>query len=219
MILYTYFRSSAAYRVRIALALKGLKPELRFVHLVKGGGQQHSPEYRAVNPQGRVPYLIDRLGDGSEVRIGQSLAIIEYLDETQPQPALLPRDAAGRARVRQIALAITADIQPLQNIAVTQRLESQLGADQAQREAWIRHWIDAGFGALEASLARDAATGRFCHGDAPTMADCCLVPQMFAARRFGADLSRYPTLVRIDAECTALPAFAAAAPAAQPDAE
>ncbi len=219
MILYTYFRSSAAFRVRIALELKGLKPEMRFVHLVKGGGQQHSPEYRALNPQGRVPFLLDRLSDGREVKIGQSLAIIEYLDETHPLPALLPRDAAGRARVRQIALAITADIQPLQNLAVTQRLESQLGADQGQRDAWIRHWIDLGLGALETALARDAATGRFCHGDQPTIADCCLVPQLFAARRFGADLARFPTLLRIDAACTAHAAFAAAAPAAQPDAE
>ena len=219
MILYSYFRSSAAYRVRIALQLKGLSPEMRFVHLAKGGGQQHSPEYRALNPQGRVPFLIDRLTDGSEVKIGQSLAIIEYLDETHPQPALLPRDAAGRARVRQIALAISADIQPLQNLGVTQRLESQLGADQPQRDAWVRHWIETGLDALEIALARDAATGRYCHGDQPTMADCCLVPQLFAARRFGADLTRWPTLTRIDAECTALAAFAAAAPGAQADAE
>jgi maleylacetoacetate isomerase len=214
LILYTYFRSSAAYRVRIALALKGLKPELRFIHLVKGGGQQHSPEYRALNPQGRVPFLID-----GATKIGQSLAIIEYLDETHPQPALLPRDAAGRARVRQIALAITADIQPLQNLSTTQYLERELGLDQPARDAWVRHWIDSGLAALEATLAADPATGRFCHGDAPTMADCCLVPQLFAARRFGADLARCPTLARIDAACTALPAFAAAAPAAQPDAE
>lgn len=214
MILYTYFRSSAAYRVRIALALKGLRPELRFVHLVKGGGQQHSSEYRALNPQGRVPFLID-----GATKIGQSLAIIEYLDETQPQPPLLPRDAAGRARVRQIALAITADIQPLQNLSTTQYLERELGLDQSRRDAWVRHWIDAGLAALEATLAGDTATGRFCHGDQPTVADCCLVPQLFAARRFGADLARFPTLARIDAACTALPAFAAAAPAAQPDAE
>ena len=214
MILYTYFRSSAAYRVRIALGLKGLDPERRFVHLAKGGGQQHTPEYRAVNPQGRVPFLID-----GEVKLSQSLAIIEYLDETHPLPALLPKAAAGRARVRQIALAIAADIQPLQNLSVTQRLEKELGVDQAGRDAWVRHWIEAGLTALETMLARDAATGRFCHGDAPTLADCCLVPQMFAARRFGAAVDRWPTLLRIDAECATLPAFAAAAPAAQPDAE
>lgn len=214
MILYTYFRSSAAYRVRIALGLKGLAPEKRFVHLAKGGGQQHSPEYRALNPQGRVPFLID-----GDVKLSQSLAIIEYLDETHPQPPLLPEDAAGRARVRQIALAIAADIQPLQNLVVTQRLEREMGVDQAGRDAWVRHWIDLGLGALETTLARDGATGRYCHGDAPTLADCCLVPQMFAARRFGAAVERWPTLLRIDAECAKLPAFAAAAPAAQPDAE
>ena len=219
MILYTYFRSSAAYRVRIALGLKGLEPEKHFVHLAKGGGQQHSPEYRALNPQGRVPFLIDRLSDGSDVKLSQSLAIIEYLDETHPQPPLLPKDAAGRARVRQIALAIAADIQPLQNLAVTQRLEREMGVDQAGRDAWVRHWIDLGLSALETTLARDGATGRYCHGDAPTLADCCLVPQMFAARRFGAAIDRWPTLLRIDAECAKLPAFAAAAPAAQPDAE
>ena len=214
MILYTYFRSSAAYRVRIALALKGLEPERRFVHLAKGGGQQHSAEYRALNPQGRVPFLVD-----GDVKLSQSLAIIEYLDETHPQPPLLPKDPVGRARVRQIALAIAADIQPLQNLSVTQKLERDHGLDQAARDAWVKHWIETGLTAVEATLARDAATGRYCHGDRPTLADCCVVPQMFAARRFGADLARFPTLVRIDAECTALPAFAAAAPAAQPDAE
>ena len=219
MILYTYFRSSAAYRVRIALGLKGLEPERRFVHLTKGGGQQHSPESRALNPPGRVPFLIDRVADGAEVKLSQSLAIIEYLEETHPQPPLLPQDAAGRARVRQIALAIAADIQPLQNLVVTQRLEREMGVDQAGRDAWVRHWIDTGLTALETMLARDAATGRFCHGDAPTLADCCLVPQMFAARRFGVAVERWPTLARIDAECAKLPAFAAAAPAAQPDAE
>jgi maleylpyruvate isomerase len=214
MILYSYFRSSASYRVRIALGLKGLAFELRPVHLVKGGGQQHSAEYLALNPQGRVPFLLD-----GEVKLSQSLAIIEYLDETHPKPPLLPRDAVGRARVRQIAQVPAMDIQPLQNTSVTKRLETQFGASSEQRDAWVKHWIETGLGALEALLARDAATGRFCHGDAPTLADCCLVPQLFAARRFGADVAAWPTLARIDAACQALPAFAAAAPAAQPDAE
>jgi len=214
VILYTYFRSSAAYRVRIACELKGLQPELRFVHLVKGGGHQHSLEYRALNPQGRVPFLID-----GDLRLGQSLAIVEYLDETHPEPPLLPRDAAGRARVRSIALALAADVQPLQNLSVTQYLEKQFGADQARREAWVVHWITSGLTALETTLAREPATGRFCHGDAPTLADCCLVPQLFAARRFGVDPAGFPTLARIEAACQALPAFFRAAPAQQPDAE
>ena len=214
MILYTYFRSSAAFRVRIALGLKGLAPEQRFVHLVKAGGHQHSLEYRALNPQGRVPFLID-----GEVRLSQSMAIMEYLEETHPEPALLPRDAAGRARVRSIALALVADVQPLQNLTVTQYLERQLAVDEARRTAWVVHFNELGLNALEVKLAREAATGRFCHGDAPTLADCCLVPQLFAARRFGVDLAPFPTLTRIEAECNALPAFKAAAPANQPDAE
>lgn len=218
MILYSYFRSSAAYRVRIALELKGLKPEKRFVHLVKAGGHQHSLEYRALNPQGRVPFLIDQTAQG-EVRLSQSMAIIEYLEETHPEPALLPRDAAGRARVRALAQTVVADMQPLQNLVVTQYLERQLGVDEARRAAWIVHFNEAGLSALEAMLSRDSATGRFCHGDAPTIADCCLVPQLFSARRFGVDLKPFPTLTRIDAECQKLAAFQAAAPAAQPDAE
>jgi len=213
MILYSYFRSSAAYRVRIAMHLKGLAPEYRAVHLVKDGGEQHAPAYRALNPQGRVPYLID-----GQVQLGQSLAIIEYLEETHPLPPLLPRDAAGRARVRSIALAIAADIQPLQNLSTTRYLEERLGLPQEQRDAWIAHWVAVGLGALETQLGREPATGRYCHGDLPTLADCCLVPQMFAARRFGVDVANYPTLARIDAVCQELPAVAAAAPARQPDA-
>lgn len=218
MILYSYFRSSATYRVRIALELKGLKPELRFVHLVKAGGHQHSLEYRALNPQGRVPFLIDATPAG-EVRLGQSMAIMEYLEETHPEPPLLPRDPAGRARVRSIALAFVADMQPLQNLSVTQYLERQLAVEEARRSAWLVHWNEVGLAALETSLSRDPATGRFCHGDQPTLADCCLVPQLFAARRFGVDLAPFPTLTRIDAECQKHPAFQAAAPASQPDAE
>jgi maleylpyruvate isomerase len=218
MILYTYFRSSAAYRVRIAMALKGLAPELRFVHLVKGGGHQHSLEYRTLNPQGRVPFLIDPAPQG-EVRLSQSMAIIEYLEETRPTPALLPPDPAGRARVRSIALTLVADVQPLQNLVVTQYLERQLAVEEAKRSAWVVHFNEIGLNALEVKLAREPDTGRFCHGDAPTLADCCLVPQLFAARRFGVDLAPFPTLTRIEAACQALEAFQRAAPAAQPDAE
>ena len=214
MILYTYWRSSAAFRVRIALNLKGLKPELRFVHLTRDGGQQHSVEYRGLNPQGRVPYLID-----GSLGVGQSSAIIEYLEETHPEPPLLPRDAAGRARVRAIAALVACDIHPLQNLTVGKELETRFGADQAAKDAWVSRFIALGFGALETQLARDPATGRFCHGDAPTLADCMLVPQVLSARRFKLDLAPYPTLTRIDAECMKLAAFADAAPARQPDAE
>jgi len=214
MILYSYFRSGAAYRVRIAMGLKGIAPELRFVHLTKAGGHQHSIEYRQLNPQGRVPFLID-----DEVRLSQSMAIMEYLEETHPEPALLPRDAAGRGRVRSIALALVADIQPLQNLTVTQYLERQLAVEEAKRSSWIVHFNEIGLMALETKLAREPETGRFCHGDSPTLADCCLVPQLFSARRFGVDLKPFPTLTRIEAECQQLPAFQAAAPARQPDAE
>lgn len=222
MILYSYFRSSAAYRVRIALNLKNIQAEYRFVHLVQGGGHQHSLEYRMLNPQGRVPFLIDSLigaNEASEVRLAQSWAILEYLEETHPSPALLPQDPAGRARVRSIAQTIVADMQPLQNLSVTQYLERQLAIDEPRRGAWVTHFNELGLTVLETNLAREAATGRFCHGDAPTLADCCLVPQLFAARRFGVDLRPFPTLVRIDAECQTLEAFQRAAPASQPDAE
>jgi maleylacetoacetate isomerase len=214
MELFTYFRSSAAFRVRIALNLKGLKAEPHFIHLVKDGGQQHKPEYRKVNPQGFVPALVDQ----GHV-ITQSIAIIEYLEETHPQPPLLPRDALGRARVRALALAIAADIHPLQNTRITKYLEQELKLDEAARKRWIVRWITEGFTALEKLLANDPATGEFCHGDTPTMADVLLVPQMFSARRFGAELEPFPTLRRIDEHCQLLKAFQDAAPAKQPDFE
>ncbi|GMU72089.1 MAG: maleylacetoacetate isomerase [Burkholderiales bacterium] len=213
MKLYDYFRSSAAYRVRIALNLKGLAPEREFVHLRHGA--QRSDGYLALNPQGLVPALAL---DGGEV-LTQSLAILEYLDETHPSPPLLPAGAQARARVRSIALAMACDIHPLGNLRVLQYLLKTLGVSAEQKDGWYRYWIDVGFEALERRLARDAATGRFCHGDAPTLADVCLVPQMANARRGSVDLAPYPTLVRIDAACQALPAFANAAPAKQPDAE
>lgn len=211
--LYGYFRSSAAFRVRIALNLKNLQAELRFVHLLKDGGQQHQDAYKAVNPQELIPTL---LHDGHH--IGQSLAIIEYLDEIVQQPPLLPRDAPGRARVRQIALAIACDIHPLSNLRVLQYLRHGLGAEDAARADWQRHWISVGFSALEAMLARDTGAGRFCHGDAPTLADVCLIPQMANARRIQMDLSPYPTLRRIEDAAYSLPAFNAARPENQPDA-
>jgi maleylacetoacetate isomerase len=213
MKLYDYFRSSAAYRVRIALNLKGLVPERVFVHLRKGA--QRADDYLALNAQGLVPALVT---DGGDV-LTQSLAIIEWLDEMHPQPPLLPADADGRARVRAIALAIACDIHPLNNLRVLQYLTGTLGVSEPQKDGWYRYWCDVGLEALETELARDGRTGRFCHGDVPTLADVCLVPQLANARRFQVDLAPYPTLTRIDAACGELPAFAAAAPARQPDAE
>ncbi|HET8585781.1 MAG TPA: maleylacetoacetate isomerase, partial [Casimicrobiaceae bacterium] len=196
MRLYDYFRSSAAYRVRIALNLKGVVPDERtFVHLRMGN--QRAQDYLALNPQGLVPALA--LDDGTVLT--QSLAIVEFLDETHPQPPLLPADAEGRARVRSIALAIACEIHPLNNLRVLNYLVGTLGVSREQKDGWYRYWIDVGFEALEKSLSRDPSTGRFCHGDAPTLADVCLVPQLANARRFSIDLSPYPTLVRIESEC------------------
>jgi len=214
MELFTYFRSSAAFRVRIALNLKGLKADQHCIHLVKDGGQQHTPEFRKVNPQGFVPALVDQ----GHV-ITQSIAIIAYLDETHPNPPLLPKDALGRARVRAMSLIIACDIHPLQNTRITKYLESEFKLDEAARKRWIVRWITEGFTALEQMVSGDAATGKFCHGDSPTMADVLLVPQMFSARRFGADLEAFPTLRRIDEHCQTLKAFQDAAPAKQPDFE
>ncbi|HEY1992145.1 MAG TPA: maleylacetoacetate isomerase [Gammaproteobacteria bacterium] len=214
MELFTYFRSSAAYRARIALNLKGLKAEPHFVHLVKDGGQQHQPAFRKVNPQGFVPALLDQ----GHV-ITQSIAIIEYLEETHPNPPLLPKDALSRARVRAMSLVVAADIHPLQNQRITKYLESEFKLDEATRKRWIQRWIVEGFTALEKMLAGDPATGEFCHGDTPGMADVLLVPQLFSSRRFGVDLEPFPTLRRIDEHCQLLKAFQDAAPAKQPDFE
>jgi maleylacetoacetate isomerase len=213
-ILYGYFRSSAAFRARIALNLKGIKPELRFVHLLKDGGQQHTDEYRALNPQEQIPTLVH---DGHTIT--QSLAIIEYLDEIVPEPPLLPRDALGRARVRSIAYAIACDIHPVNNLRVNQYLKRVFHADAEAQVAWQQHWISLGFGALETMLSSSPETGRFCHGDQPTLADICLIPQMANARRVNLDLSRYPTLMRIEQTALAHQAFDAALPKNQPDAE
>ncbi|MEP7183439.1 MAG: maleylacetoacetate isomerase [Betaproteobacteria bacterium] len=213
MKLYDYYRSSAAYRVRIALNLKGVAPERVFVHLRRGA--QLADDYLALNPQGLVPALVT--DDGATLT--QSLAIVEWLDETHPAPPFLPGDAAGRARVRALALAVACEIHPLNNLRVLRYLTGTLGVSEAQKDGWYKYWVDVGFEALETQLARDRATGRFCHGDAPTLADICLVPQLANARRFAVDVTPYPTLTRIEAACLALPAFAAAAPAKQPDAE
>lgn len=213
--LYSYWRSSAAYRVRIALNLKGLPYEIAPVHLVEGGGQQHSDAYHDVNPQELVPTFVD----GERV-IRQSIAIIEYLDETYPQTApLLPSEPRARARVRALALAVACDIHPLNNTRVLKYLETELAIPLAERERWTRHWIELGLDAIEELVAHDVATGRFCHGDSPTLADAVLIPQIYNARRWSTDLSRYPTLQRIEAACLELDAFARATPEVQPDAQ
>jgi maleylpyruvate isomerase len=214
MKLYDYFRSSAAYRVRIGLNLKGLAYQSIPVHLTRGGGEQLTADYRAVNPSALVPAL----QDGDAV-ITQSLAILEYLDETHPVAPLLPRDALGRARVRSLALMIACDIHPIDNLRVLRYLVNQAGLSEEAKNAWYVHWVQEGFAALEARLAASGDTGRFCHGDTPTIADCLLVPQVFNASRFGIDLAPYPTIMRIDAACQQVPAFAAAHPSQQPDAE
>lgn len=213
MELYTYFRSSAAYRVRIALNLKGLKADYRYVHLVKDGGQQHKPEYRALNPQGLVPALVDH----GQV-LTQSLAIIEYLEETHPQSPLLPKDALDRARVRALAQVVACDIHPLNNSRLLKYLERELHADEAARNTWYRYWVAEGFTALEKLLAGNSRTGKFCHGDQPTLADICLVPQVFNAKRFEIDLAPFPTIRRIHDHCLTLKAFTDAAPEKQADA-
>ncbi len=209
--LYTYWRSSAAYRVRIALHLKGLAFESIPVHLVKD--EQHASAFKDVNPQELIPVL--RHGDRV---LTQSLAIMEYLDETFPERPLLPAVARDRQRVRAIAAMVACDIHPLGNLRVQQYLERELGATQEQREAWSRHWIGKGFEAIERVLADSPATGEFCEGDRPTMADCCLVPQVYNARRFNLDMAAYPTIARIDSACQQLDAFKAARPEAQADA-
>jgi maleylpyruvate isomerase len=212
--LYTYFRSSAAFRVRIALNLKGVVPEYKFVHLLKDGGQQHARQYANVNPQEIIPTLVH---DGHV--IGQSLAIIEYLDEIHPEPPLLPKEPLARARVRQIAYAIACDIHPVNNLRVQQYLRRTLGHNEEEIAAWVDHWIALNFDALETLLSSSPDTGRFCHGDVPTLADICLIPQMANARRAKMDVSVWPTLDRIEQAALALPAFDRALPANQPDAE
>jgi maleylpyruvate isomerase len=212
MTLHGYFRSSAAWRVRIALAMKGLAVRQVSRHLRKG--EQAAPDHLALNPQGLVPTL-EVPGAGA---LTQSLAILEWLDETQPGPKLLPADPWGRARVRALAEIVACDIHPIQNLRVLQYLKRELSQEQAAIDAWARHWIALGLEAFEARLA-EPATGRFCQGDAPGLADLCLVPQLYNARRFGCDLSPYPRILGIEAECLTLPAFAEAAPERQPDAE
>jgi maleylacetoacetate isomerase len=215
--LHGYFRSSASFRVRIALNLKGIPYDQAPVHLVRNGGEQLQPSYRAINPDGLVPALTIADGDQSTV-LTQSLAIIEYLDELHPAPALLPASAPDRAFVRSVALQIACEIHPVANLRVLKYLTGELRASETQKLAWYRHWIDLGFASLEERLASDARVGRFVFGDQPTLADICLVPQVWNARRFEIPLNAYPTIVRLADHAMAHPAFAAAEPARQPDA-
>jgi maleylacetoacetate isomerase len=209
MILYGYPMSSASYRVRIALALKGI--EVTTITKQLRRGEQRAKDFLEINPQGFVPVL--SLDDGQ--MLPQSLAIIEYLDEAYPQPPLLPAAPIERARVRALSLLIACDIHPLNNLRVLQYLEGSLGEAQSARDTWYRHWIEAGFEALEEALGRDPARGRFCYGDTPSLADLCLVPQVFNARRYSVDLAPYPRIVAIDAACREIAAFASAAPEKQ----
>ena len=211
MKLYTYFRSSAAFRVRIALNLKQLPHEMQSIHLTRDGGRQWSPQYRAINPQARVPALALSTGEV----LTQSLAIIEYLDEVYPEPPLLPADAVQRAQVRAAAQLIACDIHPLNNTAVLNYVKGTIGLDQAATEAWYRNWILLGFEALEAMIK----PGPYSFGTHVSVADICLVPQVFNARRFKVPLDEFPKLLAVEAACMKLPAFDKARPENQPDAE
>jgi maleylpyruvate isomerase len=211
-VFYGYFRSSAAYRCRIAFNLKGFKPETRFIHLAKG--EQRAPDFLAANPHGLLPAL-----EVGGRLLTQSIAIIEWLDETHPDPPLLPRDPLARAHVRGLALSIACDIHPLQNLRVLNHVRDTYGQDRDGMFAWARHFVQTGLEALEKQVATSGLAGRFCFGDAPTLADICLAPQMFSAARFGADTSGLTTLKRIQTACDELPAFHAAHPSRQPDTE
>jgi maleylpyruvate isomerase len=212
MKLYSYFRSSAAYRVRIALALKGLDYEYVSVQIAKG--RQFEAAFAALNAQNLVPVLEDE-----HKLLYQSLAIIQYLDETYPEPRILPTDRFERNRVRSLALIVACEIHPLNNLRVLKYLTDVLKVSEEQKNAWYHHWVTTGFTALEHRLATEPQTGRFCHGDKPGFADISLVPQVANARRFKVDLTAFPTIVRIDAACNEIEAFRKAAPAVQPDAE
>lgn len=211
-LLHGYFRSSAAFRVRIALNYKKIAYDQAFRHLRKG--EQRAPDFLKINAQGLVPALEI---DGATLT--QSLAIIEYLEETRPEPALLPKDPVGRARVRSLAYAHAIEIHPINNLRVLQDIEKRFGADPKAVAEWFRHWVKETFGPIETRLASEKETGRFSHGDTPTLADVCLVPQVINNMRFDVDMSPYPTINRIHKTCMELPAFADAAPMKQPDAE
>ncbi|RFF31292.1 maleylacetoacetate isomerase [Wenzhouxiangella sediminis] len=212
MVLYSYWRSSASYRVRMALKLKGLDHEIRPVHLVRDGGEQFADDYTALNPQQLVPTLID-----GETVITQSMAMLEYLEERHPEPALLPGDHAGRARVRAIAQAIACEIHPLNNLRVLKYLTGTAGLDEDAKLAWYRHWTETGLAAVERMLD-NPGTGRFCHGDEPGLADCCLLPQVYNAERFECNIAQLKRIRRICEALGKIPAVVEAMPENQPDA-
>jgi maleylacetoacetate isomerase len=212
--LYGYFRSSAAFRARIALNLKGIQPELRFIHLLRNGGEQHTSDYKSLNPQELIPALAH---DGH--LITQSMAIIEYLDEIVPQPPLLPKSAYERARVRELSYVVGCEIHPVNNLRIGQYLMSRYKLSVDDAAGWRRHWIRTGFDALETMLSGSPLTGTYCHGDAPTMADILLIPQCANARREKMELDPWPTIARIEAHALTHPAFDAGLPKNQPDAE
>jgi len=214
MKLYTFFRSSASYRVRIALNLKCIRYEQAPIHLRRAGGEQLQPAYKALNPQALVPAL----EDNGRI-LTQSLAIIEYLDEKFPNPPLLPKDPADKALVRSMALVIACEVHPIQNLRVLNYVKSAYNQTDEQVNRWSQHWMNLGFAALEQLIVAQPNRGRFCVGDMPTLADICLVPQLGNARRYGCDLSQYPAIQGIENNCMALPAFSDAAPEKQPDAE
>ena len=214
MKLYTYFRSSAAYRVRIALNLKGLGYDAVPVHLLRGGGEHLREEYTRINPSGLVPTFQD-----DYITLTQSMAILEYLEDAYPKVPIMPKDATERARVRELAQIIACDIHPVNNLRVLRYLVHELKVSEEQKNAWYRHWLVGGLEVLEKHLVRDPSAGPLCHGHTPTIADCLLVPQVFNAQRHGIDVSVYPNIARINAQCIEIPAFVAAHPSNQPDAE
>jgi len=214
IVLHNYFRSSASYRVRIALNLKGLSYEYVSVHLNRNGGEQFSEGFQRLNPQSLVPVM----GDG-ETTTSQSMAILEYLEERHPSVRLLPEGLADRAYVRSLAMHVACDVHPLNNLRVLKYLTGKLKVSDEQKSEWILHWIATGLQALETETSSSPRRGRFCFGDSPTLADCCLVPQVFSAERFGLKLDAYPTLMGIARECDALDAFRSAHPSVQPDSE
>ncbi|MDT8410786.1 MAG: maleylacetoacetate isomerase [Wenzhouxiangellaceae bacterium] len=214
LVLYGYWRSSASYRVRMALNLKGIDYEQRFIHLVRDGGQQYSADYARLNPQNQVPTLVH-----GEHALTQSLAILEYLEEAFPEHALLPGDALGRARVRALCGVIACDTHPVNNLRVLKYLTGTLAVNEETKLQWYRHWVAIGMDAFEDMLAASPETGSCCHGNSPTLADCCLLPQVYNAHRFACDASKWPHIRRISEHLETLPAIQRAAPENQADAE